>query len=194
MDRLQQQLQRLQQDHDALQQQLHTGTRQPPAGPCATYQQLQHASGCDPPHLAQLPAAQGLVWSRGTSNVSTNRLHAGLRHSMQQPNSSTALGDGGSEPAAFAVQFSRALQAADADRTAAVRRAVAAEQEAAELRRHLTQQEQEILHLHRCAQWSPQGVLRLCLIVLPLVQPQTSSSPGAAANKFSHCSDFLSLK
>jgi len=89
---------------------------------------------------------------------------------MQQPNSSTALADGGSEPAAFAVQFSKALQAADADRTAAVRRAVAAEQEAAELRRHLTQQEQEILHLHRWAHVPPQGVLRLCLIVLPRKQ------------------------
>lgn len=55
------------------------------------------------------------------------------------------------EPAAFAVQFSRALQIADADRSEASRRAAEAEQAAAELRQQLSQQELELDHLHRYA-------------------------------------------
>jgi hypothetical protein len=63
--------------------------------------------------------------------------------------SAGVLAGNSTQPAAFALQFSRALQTADADRSAAVRRAVSAEQTSAELRQHLNQQEQELEHLRR---------------------------------------------
>lgn len=60
-----------------------------------------------------------------------------------------AVADTNGEPAAFAVRFSRALQTADADRSAAAKRAVEAERAAAELRQQVAQQEQELVHMQR---------------------------------------------
>jgi cell division septum initiation protein DivIVA len=92
-----------------------------------------------------------------------------LLSSSWQANSSAAGGPGrqhgavlaGASTPAFAMQFSRALQTADADRSVAVRRAMEAEQAVADLRQQMRQQEQELDHLRRCGQnvcgWSNFG-------------------------------------
>lgn len=95
---------------------------------------------------------------RAPPSPDRQRLTHSFRHSLQQPQSYTmangtrdeaGVQGGSGRPAAFALQFSRALQTADADRSVVVRRAAAAEQTAAELRQQLGQQEQELAHLRR---------------------------------------------
>jgi hypothetical protein len=76
-------------------------------------------------------------------------LQHGQMTASEARQSAGVLAGTSTQPAAFALQFSRALQTADADRSAAVRRAVTAEQTSAELRQHLNQQEQELEHLRR---------------------------------------------
>jgi hypothetical protein len=98
-----------------------------------------------------------------------------LRSSMPQGNASSSMRASSSagEPAAFAVQFSRALQIADADRNEAVRRAAAAEQVAAELRQQLIRQELELDHLHRCGSYPAEFAALACIsCLLPLSHDQ----------------------
>lgn len=112
--------------------------------------------------VQQLRQERGeLIQQQGHGRSPIRQQH--LRHSLQHPYSHMAASaDGerygaaggnstgsGAQPAAFALQFSRALQTADADRSAAVRRATTAEQTAAELRQQLSQQERELQHLRR---------------------------------------------
>lgn len=132
---LQHQLQQLQQKHDALLQQ-HA---------CAAPQDTQ-------PTLRSTTAAYG---------TSCQQLRASVpQGNTSSSNSSMRASASAGEPAAFAVQFSRALQVADADSSEATRRAAAAEQAAAELRQQLSQQDLELGHLHRYA-WHLAGMLLL---------------------------------
>lgn len=122
---LQQQLRQLQQKHDALLQRHAAGT---------LYDQQ--------PTQLSVTAAHGTPWQQ---------LRASIPQGNTSNGSSMRASASAGEPAAFAVQFSRALQIADADRSEAARRAAAAEQAAAELRQQLCQQELELGHLHRQA-------------------------------------------